>query len=210
MAAMLAVLTLTACKKEEESAADDYKGVLTKVRLGMPMSKIIALNSDAGEMYYESDTELWCINTDTDLMEVSSLIPEGDQFYYTDDSLISYHFKFDESDQEYYLTGYIEEIPCKISRETAESYYESKKERLIAKYSADKETVTTTMVGTEGVDLNLEYTTVMTLSSFEVTFKMQLTYDTVDGAEDYYGTYFSIEVKELKNKTAVEVKEEKK
>lgn len=201
-AAVIMMSGLTACSKEEESAETEYAGVLTKVRLGMPMSKIISLNSDT-EMYYESDTEIWCVNTDTDLMEIKNLIPEENQFYYVEDSLITYKFKFDEGDQENYLTGYIEEVPCMLDRATAEKYYEDKKAAIAKKYNCSDESIQSSKTGTEGVDLNIDYVTGMTLSSFEIIFTMQTTYDIVDGVEDYFGTYYSIELKELKNKTAV-------
>ncbi len=207
LALLTAMTLLCACGKEEEAPVDNYTGVLSKVRLGMPMKKIIALNS-ASELYYDSDTEIWCVSTDTDLMELRDRIPADNQFFYADDSLITYTFKFNEADGENYLTAFLEEIPCKIDRKTAEDYYSFKKDALKAKYMPAEEAVISTVTGTEGVDLTLEHATVMTLSSFEVTLTMQLTYDTVDGVEDYYGTYYSIKVKELANKAAVEVKEE--
>lgn len=207
-AALISLTLLAACGKSEEAAEDTYTGVLTKVRLGMPMKKVISLNS-ATEMYYESDTEIWCVNPDTDLMEIRELIPADNQFYYAEDSLITYKFRFDESDGENYLEGYIEEVPCLIDRETAMKYYEDKKARLAAKYSVPAEAAISTITGTEDVDLNLDYVTTMTLSSFELVLTMQLTYDIVDGVEDYYGTYYSIELKELKNKTPVASSSEK-
>ncbi len=203
MAAFMITASFAGCSKQEEIPEDTYNGVLTKVRLGMPMNKIISINSGT-DLYYESDTEIWCVNPDTDLMEIRALIPAENQFYYAEDSLITYSFRFDETDQENYLNGYIEEVPCMLDRVTAEKYYEDKKARLMAKYSATEENVTSTITGTEDVDLNLDYTTTMTMSSFELIFTMQLTYDVVDGVEGYYGTYYSIEIKELANKTAVE------
>lgn len=206
---ILSALSLFCGCKKDEAPADDYTGVLSKVRLGMPMKKIIALNSGS-ELYYDSDTEIWCVSTDTDLMEIRDRIPADNQFFYADDSLITYTFKFNESDGENYLTAYLEEVPCKLDRKTAEEYYQYKKSALMAKYSPAEEAVVSTVTGTEGVDLTLDNVTVMTLSSFEVTLTMQLTYDTVDGVEDYFGTYYSVKIKELANKTAVEVSEEKK
>ncbi len=206
--AILSILTLFCACKKEEAPADEYTGVLSKVRLGMPMKKIIGLNSGS-ELYYDSDTEIWCVSTDTDLMELRNRIPSDSQFFYADDSLITYTFKFNESDGENYLTAYMEEIPCKIDRKSAEEYYNYKKSALTAKYTPDPEAVVSTITGTEGVDMTLDYITVMTLSSFEVTLTMQLTYDTVDGVEDYFGTYYSIKIKELANKTPVEAAEEK-
>ncbi|MDY3791970.1 MAG: hypothetical protein SOZ56_05760 [Oscillospiraceae bacterium] len=206
---ILSALSLFCGCKKEESPVDNYTGVLSKVRLGMPMKKIIALNSGS-ELYYDSDTEIWCVSTDTDLMEIKDRIPADSQFFYADDSLITYTFKYSESDGENYLTAYMEEIPCKLDRKTAEEYYKYKKAALISKYAPAEEAVVSTVTGTEGVDLTLDNVTVMTLSSFEVTLTMQLTYDTVDGVEDYFGTYYSVKIKELANKTAVEVADEKK
>ncbi len=206
-AAMIAVTAFCACNKSEDTEAADesaYSGVLTKVRLGMPMNKIISLNSGT-ELYYENDTEIWCVNPDTDLMEIRNLIPADNQFYYAEDSLITYKFRVDKTDQQNYLQGYIVEMPCKIDRATAEKYYSDKGAALTAKYEVPAESVRSTVTGTENVDMNVDYKTTMTLSSFEVILTMRLTYDTVDGVSDYYGTYYSVELKELANKTEVEV-----
>lgn len=209
-AILIVLMTLTVfvgCNKEESEGGEtsEYTGVLTKLRLGMPMNKVLTLNSDV-DMYYENDTEIWCVNTDTDLMELRDRIPAENQFYNVEDSLITYYFRFDETDQENYLKGYLEEVPCMVDRETAAKYYEDKKASLIAKYSVPEESVSSTITGTEDIDQTLDYITKMTLPSFEVKFTMQQTYDTVDGVEGYYGTYFSIELKELANKTPVEDK----
>lgn len=202
-AAMMMILSLFAgCSDSESTEPDDYSGVLTKVRLGMPMDKVISLNSSV-QMYYENDQVIWCINPDTDLMEIKNVIPDGEGFYNVDDSLITYNFKYDEKEDENYLTGYIEEVQCMLDRETATKYYEDKIKRLKAKYSCPQESVSSTTTGTEGVDLNLDYKTKMTLSSFDLVLTMRLTYDTVNGVEGYYATYYGIEVNELKNKTAV-------
>lgn len=209
LAVLMSVLALAGCSKKEEVTLEEYTGVLSRVRLGMPINKVFAL-MDSSEAYFESDTEIWYVNNDTDLMEIKSMIPEDSQFFYTDDSLITFNFRTEGTANDRYLESYLEELPCKVSRETAMSYYEAKKESLVAKFSPDPTAVSTTMTGSEGVDMNLDYSTVMTLSSFEVTFNMELTYDTVDGIEDYYGTFFSIEVKELKNKTAIDLNSEEK
>lgn len=193
---------MAGCSSDKAELEDTYEGVLTKVRLGMPLNKVVSLNS-GHDMYYETDTQIWCVNDDTDLMEIRDLIPADSGFYYADDSLITYNFTYNESDDTYYLNGYLEEVPCLISRETAESYYSSKIEQLKTKYSTAD--AVSTITGTEDIDLTLDYVTRMTLSSFEVIFTMELTYDTVDAVDGYYGTYFCIEVKELANKTAVEV-----
>ena len=123
---ILSALTLFGgCKKDDTAPVETYTGVLSKVRLGMPMKKIVALNSGS-ELYYDSDTEIWCVSTDTDLMEIRDRIPADAQFYYADDSLITYTFKYNENDGENYLTAYMEEVPCKLDRKTAEDYYKYK------------------------------------------------------------------------------------
>ncbi|MCM1523860.1 MAG: hypothetical protein NC120_05320 [Ruminococcus sp.] len=205
LAAVMSLSVFTACSKEEE-AAEEYNGVLSKIRLGMPMSSVLNYNSGC-EIYYESDTEVWCVNTDADLMEIRERIPEGDQFYYAEDALLTYRFRYDEADDKNYLEGYQEEVVCMMSRQDAMDYYDAKAERLKTKYSPGEDAVKSTVTGAEGVDLNLDYVTTMTMPTFEVIFTLELTYDTVNGVDDYYGTYYSIEVNELKNKTPVDVSE---
>lgn len=208
LAAVMSLSLFSACSKEEE-VTEEYTGVLTKIRLGMPMSSVLNYNSNC-DIYYESDTEVWCVNTDADLMEIRDLIPEEDQFYYAEDALLTYRFRYDEGDDKNYLEGYQEEVVCLMARQDAMDYFDKKTERLKAKYTPDEGSVKQTVTGAEGVDLNLDYVTTMTMPTFEVIFTLELTYDTVNGVDDYYGTYYSIEVKELKNKTPVEVTTEKK
>lgn len=207
LAAVFAMLCLTGCKKKEEALEDTYSGVLTKVRLGMPMKKVQGLNS-GNQLYYGSDTEIWCVSSDIDLMEIAGRLPENDQFFYVQQSLITYNFKFVETEQDYLLSGYDEELLGLIPRATAMDYYNLKKKQLIEKYNANPEAVTTTCTGTEGVDNSLEYRTELILSSFTVSFDMELKYDTIDGVDDYYGDYFKISVEEVKNKAAVEITDE--
>lgn len=203
LAALATAAILCSCKKETAAPEDTYTGVLTKVRLGMPMKKVVSLNPDT-ELYYDSDNEIWCVNPDTDIMGVKDYIPSDNNFYGADDSLITYTFKYNEKDEENYLTAYLQEVRCLIDRENAEKYYEDKKLSLAKKYGAKSDAVSSTTTGTEGVDQKIDCVTVYTLSSFKVTFKMQLSYETVDGITGYYGSYYSIEVRELENKTAVE------
>lgn len=204
-AAVMITAAFTGCGKKEETAETEetaYSGVLTKIRLGMPQNKVIALNNQK-EMYYESDTELWCVNPDTDIMEVRSLVPADSQYYYCDDSIITYKFKYDSEDDEYVLNDYMEEVVCLLPKDTAMDYYNGKLEELSKKYNCGEYSINQT--GTENVDMTLEYTTVMNLSSFSVTSSMTYTYQTVDGVDDYYCTHLSVDIKELANKTAVQV-----
>lgn len=202
-AAVMSAAVFTGCGKgDEEVVESTYSGVLTKIRLGMPQNKVIALNNQE-EMYYESDTKLWCVNPDTDIMEVKALIPEDSQHFYCDDSLITYEFEYNEGEDEYYLDSYMEEVVCLIDKNVAKEYYDRKLLELSSKYGATE--YNTTQTGTDGVDMNLVYETVMSLSSFSVTTSMTYTYDTVDGKDDYYCTHLSIAVQELENKEAVEI-----
>ncbi|MGN1415699.1 MAG: hypothetical protein ACI4XF_02580 [Oscillospiraceae bacterium] len=201
-AAVIGMLSLTACGDDEEVPESEYAGVLTKIRLGMPQSKVLALNNQ-NEVYYESDSEIWCINADTDIMEMKDLIPSDSQYYYCDDSVITYRFDFDEAKNDYLLEGYTEEAVCLIDRETAKKYYETKLKELAAKYGVSD--YVTTQKGTENVDMVLELETAMNLSSFTVTATMTYTYDTVDGVDGYYCTHFKIDIEELANKAAVAV-----
>ena len=41
------------------------------------------------------------------------------------------------------------------------------------------------------------------MSSFDLVLTMRHTYDTVNGVDGYYATYYSIDVNELRNKSAV-------
>ena len=203
LAAVMTAVSLTGCGKKEEEEAEDtgYSGVLSKIKLGMPQKKVITVNNQK-EMYYESDTILWCINPDTDIMEVRDIIPADQGYCFCDDSVITYEFKFNEKDNENYLTSYTEEVSCLIDRETAQKYYDDKVDQLRKKYHSD---YSTTQTGTEGIDLNLLLHTELPLSSFAVYIDMTLTYDTVEGVDAYWCKHLSITVKELANKTAVPI-----
>ena len=205
LALLMTALTLTACgdkdKKEEGGEETGYSGVLTKIKLGMPMKKVISANGQ-GEMYYESDTVLWCINPDTDIMEVRDIIPADMAYCFCDDSVITYEFKHNDKDNEDYLTSYTEEVACLIDRETAQKYYDEKVQALRKKYRSE---FSTTQTGTEGIDLNLIQHSELPLSSFVVYVDMTLSYDTVEGVDAYYCKHLSITVKELANKAAVPI-----
>ena len=203
---LAASVMLAGCGKKKEEAGSElpaYSDVLSKIKLGMPQKKVLALNNQE-EVFYENDTVLWCVNTDTDIMEVRDIIPSDNGYYYCDDSLITYEFNVNKKTQDYTLKAYQEEVTCLIDRDTAVSYYESKVKQLAEKYKPIEDYFTA-VTGTEDVDMHLEYETVLKMSSFSVTATMTLSYDTVDGAEGYYCTHISIKVKELDTKTAVTV-----
>ena len=203
IALTMALTCFAGCNKEETAADESsYSGILTKIKLGMPLTKIVSLQPDGVELYYETDTSIWSINTDTELTAIKDLIPAEDAYFYADDSIITYNFQTKKGDDEIYLNGYMSEITCLTDRSTAEKYFESKTAELAKKHGAEP---VGTMTGTEGIDMELTYTQKYDCPSYTVTFKMVETYDTVDSVDGYYGTYFSIEVNEkaVKDETSI-------
>lgn len=207
---MTCVMLLTACGEEaaEESA---YSGILTKVKIGMPLTKIVSMQPDGVELYWDDDTTIWSINTDTDLMaEVSALVPAEDMFYYADDSIITYNFKTQKGDDELYLKGYSEEVHCLLDRTAAQDYFDKKTAELISKHCVDEGSVAGgTMVGTEDIDMELVYSQKISASSYDLVFSMTLTYDTVNDVAGYYATEFEIELteKDVKSEVAISTPE---
>ena len=205
---ILALTMVTACfagcgKDEEETASEtSYAGILTKVKLGMPLTKIVSLQPDGVELYYEDDTTIWSVNTDTDLMEIRDIIPADDAYYYADDSIITYNFRTVKGDDEIYLDGYMSEVTCLLDRKTATDYFEKKTAELQKKHGAEP---VGAMTGTEDMDMELVYTQKYDCPSYNIVFTMKETFDTVNGVDGYYGTYFAIEVieKEIKDETAI-------
>ncbi|MCM1330613.1 MAG: hypothetical protein NC253_14375 [Ruminococcus sp.] len=202
----LALTCFAACSKDEDGSSAEgeetaYHGILTKVKLGMPLTKIISYNQEAGvDLNYESDTVVWSQNPDTELMEIRNIIPTESAYYYVDDSLITYSFETRKGDPEMYLTSYMSEVYCLLNKETAKNYYESKTAELAQKHGV--EAVQSTR-GTEDIDLEIEHISRYSCSSYDLTFIMTEKYDTVDGVDGYYGSYFSLEVKEKANKEEV-------
>jgi hypothetical protein len=189
----------TACGDSEEASDETaYSGILTKIKLGMPLTKIVTLQPDGVDLNYEDDTTIWSINTDTDLMQdVSALIPENDLYYYANDSFITYYFETKKGDDEIYLNGYSEEVLCLLDRETAEEYFNKKTEELVKKHcTTEGSEAGGYMKGTEDVDMELEYVQKISASSYDLVFTMILTYDTVDSVTGYYATKFEIDVTE--------------
>lgn len=203
LAVLMCTFTFCACSKDKESdeaAESSYSGILTKLRLGMSMKKIISLQDSSIKLYNETDTEIWSINPDTDIMEIRNVIPADNAYYYADDSIITYYFTEDEKQDDYFLNAFMEEITCVIDRKTAEEYFNTKKDALAKKYGVTPEG---TLTGTEGVDQTLVYVEKYTCNTFEVEFTMELTYDSVNDVDDYYATFYSIKLTELANKTSV-------
>lgn len=210
LAIAMSLTCLTACGEDEEEAAvsiESYVGILTKVKLGMPLTKIVSLQPDEVELYYEDDTTVWCVNTDTELNEIRNFIAADHTYYYVDDSIITYNFRTEKGDSEIYLNGYMSEITCLLDRDTAKKYFESKTAELAKKHGAEP---VGTMTGTEGMDMNLTYIQKYDCPSYNVVFTMVETYDTVNNVDDYYGTYFSIEIieKKVKTETAIGIETE--
>ncbi|MGN0586769.1 MAG: hypothetical protein ACI4JF_05725 [Oscillospiraceae bacterium] len=204
---IMCIFALSSCSKEEAAAEiSDYTGILTKVKLGMPLTKIVSMQPDGVELYYEDDTTIWSVNPDTDLMEVRDLIPADDLYYYADDSIITYKFRTVKGDSEIYLNGYTEEVHCLMDRAAAEEYFYKKTDELVNKHCVDEgSSAIGTMVGTEGIDMELVYTQNISASSYDVVFTMTLTYDTVNSVDGYYATEFDISLTEKAVKTSVPI-----
>ena len=201
---MLTVFCFAGCSNDEEGlpeAESSYNGILTKVKLGMPVSKILALQPDNVEVMYESDTVLWSVNSDIDLMEINDLI-EDKGFNYMDNPIITYTFKTNKGDVEMTLKSYMSEVHGVLDREVAEKYFIDKTKELQAKHGVEPiESVT----GTENVDYTVIHKQKFNCTSYDLTFAMNLEYGTVNGVEGYYGSLFSIEVTEKEIKTEVTV-----
>ncbi len=205
MSVILCCVLFSSCKKEEKASEEttEYSGILTKVRLGMDINKIISLQQDGIDLYYETDTEIWSINNDTEIIEVRNLIPAEAAYYYADDSIITYFFNYDSKQDNYFLNGYMQEVTCVLDRPTAEKYFEQKSAQLAAKYGVEAKGK---MTGTEGIDQDLVYVKTLNCNTFDVEFTMNLTYDTVNDVDDYYATFFSIKITEAATKTPVDIK----
>ncbi len=205
LALVMTLVCFTACGGDDETAADApaYSGILTKIKLGMPLTKIVSLQPDGVELYYETDTCIWSINADTDLMEIRSLLPEGEQFYYVDDSIITYNFKTGKGDEEMRLNDYMSEVHCLLDRDTARKYFDSKTVELKEKHGVEP---VGTQTGTEDIDMEIAYKQLFDCPSYTLTFTMKEKYDTVNGVDGYYGSYFSIDVmeKEVKKETDIQ------
>lgn len=204
LAMALAVTCLTACGGGDDDApaeATGYNGILTKVKLGMPLNKIISINQSYNvNLNYETDTVIWSQNPDTELMEIRGLIPTESAYYYVDDSLITYTFETRKGETEIYLTSYMSEAYGLLDRKTAESYYETKTAELAKKHGVE---AVQSVKGTEDIDLEVNYISRYSCASYDLTFTMREKYDTVDGVDGYYGSYFCIEIKEKANKEEV-------
>ena len=183
LSVMTCVMLLAGCGGEEAAETPAYSGILTKIKLDMPLTKIVSMQPDGVELYWDDDTTIWSINPDTDLnAEVSALVPEEDQYYYSDDSIITYNFKTKKGDDEIYLKGY-----------------------------SEGSVAGGTMVGTEDIDMELVYSQKISASSYDLVFSMTLTYDTVNDVAGYYATEFKIELteKDVKGEVAISTPETK-
>ena len=201
---MLTAFCFAGCSNDEEGepeAESSYTGILTKVKLGMPVSKILALQPDNVELMYESDTVLWSVNSDIDLMEINGVITD-DAYNYVDNPIITYTFKTNKGDTEMTLKSYMSEVHGVIDREVAEKYFEDKAKELQTKHGVEP---VKSVTGTENVDYTVVNKYKFNCTSYDLTFTMELEYETVNGVEGYYGSMFSIEVKEKEVKTEVTV-----
>lgn len=203
----MALTCFTACGGDDEAAAPDasaYSGILTKIKLGMPLTKVVSLNAGNNvELYYETDTCVWSINPDTELMELKDRLPEGEQFYYVDDSIITYNFKTVKGAEEMLLNNYVSEVHCLVSRDTARKFFDDKTAELQKRHGVEP---VGTQTGTEDIDMEITYKQTFNCTSYVLTLSMVEKYDTVNGVDGYYGSFFSIDVKEkeVKDETAIQ------
>lgn len=203
LSVILVMFCFAGCSKEdgEPAAESAYNGILTKIKLGMPVSKILSLQPDNVEVNYESDTVLWSMNSDIDLMEINDLITDT-AYNYIDNPIITYTFLNRKGSPEMTLKSYMSEVHGVLDREIAEKYFETKTEELKLKHGAEP---IHSIVGTEGVDFTVSHKQKFSCTSYDLTFTMELKYDTVNGVEGYYGSFFSIEVMEKEIKAEVTV-----
>ena len=214
-AALIAVLTfaLAACgsKKSNIDLEDDYDGILTKVRLGMPLSQVAGMQRVGVTLYYETDRIVWSNDPDIELMQLKSLLPasgDADQMlYYVDDTtaIITYYFKAVPGREELLLKGFSEEVSCLLNRETGNAYFRAMSELLMKRHNPEAE-LRPYMIGVEGVDKIIVTSVVIDCPSYDVTFSMTETYDEVNGIADYYVTHFKIALMEKEIKDPVAVK----
>lgn len=193
-ALIMTTALFAACGKDEAEVPENvYSGILTKVKLGMPMTKIVSLQPDGVTLNFETDTRLWSVNSDTEIMELREVVPADNPVYYVEDSIITYDFKTVKGDENIYLCGYMSEAYCCLERQTARDFFDKKTAELAAKHGVEASGAQT---GTEDIDMELVYTQRYDCPSYTVIFTMKEKYDTVEGVDGYYGSYFSIEVKE--------------
>ena len=193
-ALIMTAVCFTACNKDDSELPENvYSGILTKVKLGMPLTTVTRLQPDNVTLKSETDTRLWSVNTDTELMELREVVPADNPVYYVEDSIITYDFKTVKGDENIYLCGYMSEAYCCLERQTARDFFDKKTAELALKHGVDPTGVQT---GTEDIDMELVYTQRYDCTSYTVIFTMKEKYDTVEGVDGYYGSYFSIEVKE--------------
>lgn len=209
---LLCFILLCGCSKKSDTI-DTSNCVLTKVRLGMSASNVLSVQNDV-KLYYESDKLLWAIDEDTSLKkEVTPLIPQDDMYYYVGESIISYEFTDSMDRDDAQLKSYSEELICLIDRETAETYYKDRMQRLISKYKGVGTVYESgTLLGVEGIDKELSYTQRITGPSYTLDFTMDMAYETVNDVADYYVTGFTIktkakDVKDSVNFTLVEAED---
>jgi hypothetical protein len=187
---VLMILAVTACG-EAETEIPPYEGILTKVRLGMPESKVVALQPEDAELYYQTGNDyiMWSVNPDTEIQSLRDYLPADDLYYYCDDSIITYYLKDNEEKTGKVLSGYMQEVYCVVPRDIAVNFYNAQVKYLTEKYGIEPSGSGT---GIEDIDLELNYKEVLVGSSFTVTFTATFTSETVNGVNDYYGTHFSL------------------
>ncbi len=199
LAVILALFTTTACSSEPDAIlpTEEYTGILTKVKLGMPKAKVLSLQDVASQLYYEDDTTIWTVNPDTDIMQLRQIIPTDNQHYYADDSIITYFFKTVSGDSEIYLEAYSQETKCLLDKTLATQFFNEKIAALEAQHFNDEtKKAAKSVLGTEDIDYNVVHSAIISAPSYELEFNMTLSYEDVLGVEDYYATKFEIIITE--------------
>jgi len=209
---LIICITASSCSKEGDAPTDltDVPGILTQVRLGMSPEQILKLQENQNLrrnenviLYYDSDTVLWCVSTDTELMELNGLIDADNMFYHVDDSIITYYFSESSADKsKLSLSSFSQEVYCLIDYDTANKYFSDKVKQLELKHGGS---AVTTLIGTKDIDSVLTQKAEISCNSYTVDVEMSHEYDTVDGVSDYYGKYFIITITEKVVKDPVSV-----
>ncbi|MCL2053089.1 MAG: hypothetical protein FWG90_01425 [Oscillospiraceae bacterium] len=199
MVLALSLFTLSACSKSPDIEST-YDGILSRVRLGMPLSQVVGMQRVGVELYYETDKIIWSVDEDIELMEIRSLLPEqqDEQMWFFVDSaraIITYYFQTLSGRNEMVLRGYSEQISCLLDREVGNTYFREKSAELRGRHDPHAE-IRPVRTGVENIDFELNTTMSLSLPSYNLTFTMTETYDTVNGVTDYYVTHYKIEVME--------------
>lgn len=197
---VLVLCILTACGKEKEVAEPKYtyKGVLTNVKIGMSLNKVVALTKGIHsnvDIYAEDDDTLWCVCNDTHLAKLKETA-DLDSPYYMDDTLITYYF-VDKDNSYKALNGYVEELYCFLDENELYDFYIELQQAFKDIYEVEPKNIKSVMTGCKGVDYSILYETTMVSDSFDIKLTMTTHYelDKSQDLEGYFGDFLSISLK---------------